>query len=370
MLLTPRLRALLAFLFPRSPAVGGALRASNMQVVIHYTSLIGCLGHASFVPLFLWLGVRPMAQANLASCAVFLFCFWLNRRGRSHAALFIGSAEVVGHAILATLYTGWTSGFHYYILGLAVLIFYSDRLRLALKGGLALLLAAVYLLLFQYTLQVPPLVPIGALQAQVTGTLNIVTAFLVLTALAYTFHLATSQAESALQAANRHLEIQALTDPLTCLCNRRNIQDRLEVALDAFRSYGLPFSVILADIDDFKAFNDRSGHEAGDIVLVHVAEILRGAVRAEDHVARWGGEEFLVLVSGGDLREAGLVAERLRAGVAAIELDFGGQRIKITMTLGVAQYAPPDTLDACISRADDAMYAGKRQGKNCVSLAQ
>ena len=343
---------------------------ANLAVVIHFTALIGFIGHAAFIPLFLWLEVLPMVAFNLASCIIFLFCFWLNRRGHSHTALLVGSAEIVTHAILAVIYTGWDSGFHYYILGLLPLIFYSDQWRISLKVALSGLLGGIYLCLYFYAEVNPPLSIIDLPRASVMGALNIVTIFVVLIALAITYRLAATLAETALQQVNRRLEVQALTDPLTHLSNRRNMQDFLEAASQAYRIYGIPYSVILGDIDNFKAFNDHYGHEAGDLVLVQVARTMRQALREQDQVARWGGEEFLVLVAGGKAKDACQVAERLRASVAAMTLDIASHQLKITMTLGVAEYKGDANLNLCITQADDAMYVGKEHGKNCVSLSK
>lgn len=356
------------FLFPRSPAGKAPQVVTNLAMVIHYTAILGFLGHLSFIGLFAWLGVRPMAAVNLVSCAFFGLCYWLNRRGRSHAALLLGAAEVVAHALLAILFIGWTSGFHYYMLGLLPLIFYSDRLRTPVKLGVSLGLGILYISAFCITLVIPPLFPITLAQERVVGTINIVTLFLVLIALAYVYRLSAALAEKALQQVNRRLEAQALTDPLTRLSNRRNVQAGLETAREAYRMYGIPFSVIMGDIDNFKAFNDRYGHEAGDAVLVHVAEIMLKTVRENDQVARWGGEEFLVLVAGGSAREASQVAERLRARIADSPLETADGPLHVTITLGVAEYSDAGDLNQTINRADDAMYEGKRKGKNCVNL--
>ena len=106
----------------------------NLAVVIHFTSLIGSAGHFFFIFLFFWLGVNQMAWLNIGSCVIFLFCFWLNWRGIPYMALLLGVLEVAIHAILAEIYVGWEGGFHYYIIGLIPLIFYSQSWRLSTIG--------------------------------------------------------------------------------------------------------------------------------------------------------------------------------------------------------------------------------------------
>ena len=343
--------------------------ATNLRVVIYYTALLGFLGHLCFIPLFLWLGVGEMAAINVLSCSAFVGCFWINRAGRPHAALLLGVAEVVGHAVLSVIYIGWNSGFHYYILGLVPLIFYSQQWRSATKLGLTAVLGAIYIALYFYTLNNPPWHVLTAVQLDVTGVLNIVTLFLVFAALAYYYRLAAALAEQALQNVNKQLEYLAHTDPLTHLANRRNMQERLQLAMKAYWGFGIHFSVILGDVDNFKQCNDQYGHDTGDAVLVMIADILRKSLREQDQVARWGGEEFLILVPGGDEQEASYVAERLRAAVASSPMNLGAVCLSITITLGVAEYRGEANTRTCVNRADNAMYQGKRQGRNRVMLS-
>ena len=311
----------------------------------------------------------PLAAWNLLSCAIFLFCYWLNRRGYPHTTLLIGAAEVVTHAALAVAYVGWNSGFHYYILGLVPLIFYSQRWRFPLKMALTALLCGLYVALFAWMAGAAPWVSVDARQLQLTGILNTVILFVVFAAVAAYYRLAAANAETALQKANRLLDQQAHTDPLTHVANRRDMEARLALAVADYRANGTPFSVVLCDIDNFKAFNDRYGHAAGDLILVDVAGRLRAGLREQDHVARWGGEEFLLFLPGACQEKAWSAAERIREQVAAARLAVGDQTVAITLTLGVAEYAAEADPAGCIQRADAALYAGKHRGKNRVEAA-
>jgi len=123
---------------------------------------------------------------------------------------------------------------------------------------------------------------------------------------------------------------------------------------------------VLADIDHFKSINDQHGHAAGDAVLTAVSQALRQTVREQDSVARWGGEEFLILMPQATMEAASAVAERLRASVAAVEVPIEGQRIQVTMTFGVSTWRPNEMVDTAIIRADVALYQGKQAGRNQV----
>jgi len=131
--------------------------------------------------------------------------------------------------------------------------------------------------------------------------------------------------------------------------------------------------VLLCDIDHFKAVNDQHGHDVGDRALQRVGSVLSGSLRGHDSVARWGGEEFLVLVLDGNFDTAVQTAERLRAAVAASAFDVaspGGQPVSltVTVTIGVACVRAPEQIDSAIARADAALYRGKAAGRNCVAV--
>ncbi|MFW5910040.1 MAG: GGDEF domain-containing protein, partial [Thiohalospira sp.] len=132
---------------------------------------------------------------------------------------------------------------------------------------------------------------------------------------------------------------------------------------------GRPLAFILADIDDFKAVNDRLGHDVGDGAIRHVSAAIAAAVRSSDIVSRWGGEEFLVALPESTLSDARSVAERIRRDVAARPVETATASVRVTMTLGVAAYMPGQSLEQCLARADDALYSGKRTGKNVVQAA-
>lgn len=170
----------------------------------------------------------------------------------------------------------------------------------------------------------------------------------------------TRQMAQALHAASQ-------TDPLTELPNRRHMVDRLEAELCRIRRNGGGgggFALIMLDIDHFKEVNDAFGHAAGDHVLVEAAGLLRRNLRGHDLCARWGGEEFLILLPDTDQIQAEAVAEKLRGLIAHHSIAHQGHCIAVTLSLGVAAYRPGRTADDCIQAADDALYIAKRAGRN------
>lgn len=174
----------------------------------------------------------------------------------------------------------------------------------------------------------------------------------------------------AMVSERAHLKLSRLaeTDPLTGLVNRRGLFAAMS------RRAGLSSSpprcaILLADIDHFKSINDTYGHDGGDAVLIGFAERLRGVMRKDDIVARWGGEEFLIVLDQADSAAAAAVAERLRRTAAAQPFTVNGGALTVTASIGVSILAAgEERIDAALSRADAALYAAKRDGRNRVCL--
>lgn len=156
------------------------------------------------------------------------------------------------------------------------------------------------------------------------------------------------------------LERMAMTDPLTGLLNRRGFEADLKRTLAAARRYTERGALIYIDLDEFKAINDTHGHEAGDAVLVAVADALGRNVRDGDRVARLGGDEFCVLLTRVDREVALIRAETLDRIVNGIAFDWQGATIRVRASLGFQPFGPDDHLKDLLGNADRAMYAAKR----------
>lgn len=161
-------------------------------------------------------------------------------------------------------------------------------------------------------------------------------------------------------------EYAANHDALTGLANRLEAQTQLDAEVERYRRHSRPFSVLLMDIDLFKSINDNHGHQVGDQAIVMVARTLEGQSRKVDTLARWGGEEFLLLLPETGNQEAAQTAERIRLKIAATPIQAGAQTLSTTVSIGVATIAGCESVDRLLQRADEALYVAKAQGRNLV----
>jgi two-component system cell cycle response regulator len=174
--------------------------------------------------------------------------------------------------------------------------------------------------------------------------------------------------ERELMEANERLRHMSQTDALTGLENRRHIEIRLEEMFEHAKRLNEPFACVMVDLDKFKSVNDEFGHQAGDAVLRQLARILKNEVREIDHAGRYGGEEFILLLTGTVLDAAVTFAERVRKAIEGHTFTFDNGTIKRTASFGVAAWPHPkiSSCDGLVRAADDALYVAKETGRNRV----
>lgn len=165
---------------------------------------------------------------------------------------------------------------------------------------------------------------------------------------------------------HQQLELTARTDSLTGLYNRLHMEQCIQEEYEQYQRNGAEFALIIVDIDFFKKINDTYGHVAGDYVLKSVSEDLRKTARKSDTVARWGGDEFLLLLPKTNEKNAVKLAQKINKIVENHRYDYGKETLGVTLTLGVTISRSGDTIASIIKRADRVMYQGKRTTRNCV----
>ncbi len=310
-----------------------------------------------FFVLFHWMGSPALAWVNVVSVSVYAMAYRLLVRRNNRIAMTLVWAEVLGHAAIGTVLVGWDSGFHYYMLMFIPAIVVSSSPRAA--AGLVGLLLACYLGLdtMQRTLgALQPLPPAGLVLVK---WFNIVVVFLMFSAIGRLYVGMVARAEARLhQLATR--------DPLTGLFNRRHFQAMADQSVAHSRRAGEAVSLVITDVDFFKRVNDAHGHDAGDKVLLEFTEVLRQVFRAQDILARWGGEEFLVLLPNTDAEGAAAAAERLRRSAEAATVPLPGELLRFTVSVGFAALRPGEPISDALARADRSLYAAKSGGRNRV----
>lgn len=307
--------------------------------------------------LFHFIGSPVLAWVGMTSAALYDFAYVQLQEGHGRLAMMLISTEMMCRVALGTIMIGWDSGFHYHLLIFMRAIFMTASVRQAAKAGLAL-----WVVYIGFDFAMHSFTPLTVLD---DGALLIVRFFnigIVFSMLAYLsfFHF---RASTDTEARLRRL---AATDPLTGLLNRRHLLEMADYEIKRGMRDQAPLSFILADIDHFKSINDCHGHEAGDRVLVAIASALRQAVREKDSVARWGGEEFLIMLLVTTLGDAAALAEHIRQAVQGLQTPVGGRKVTASITAGVSMLDRTETPGCAINRADKALYRGKATGRNRV----
>jgi diguanylate cyclase (GGDEF)-like protein len=173
--------------------------------------------------------------------------------------------------------------------------------------------------------------------------------------------------EEALQESEKRYRELSIVDGLTQLYNSRHFYFQLKIELDRSNRYGQPLTLLLLDLDDFKAFNDAYGHVEGDQVLMRLGQVVKRCLRETDFAFRYGGEEFTILLPMTTNADGAVTAERIRTEFKKETFSSEmGQDVHVTVSIGIAQYKPQEEMKAFVHRVDQLMYQGKKKGKDRV----
>ncbi len=315
----------------------------------------------AFFFMFHYLGSPILAWVNVISVPMYAVAYLALRRRQNRLALTLIWLEVLIHSALGTLLIGWHSGFHYYLLMFIPALFAGNlTMRSAVLSVFCLWL--FYVALNTTMRFVGPIQPIsdGALMG--VNLFNLTVVFIMFSYLSVYYI-------TMVKRGHRALRRMATIDPLTRLFNRGHMTELAARTTLADTQQVPKVTFLLMDVDFFKQLNDRFGHDFGDRVLCEIGQVISSALREEDQVGRWGGEEFLAVLPDTDVLLAQSVAERIRAAVANHDWAKFGLDTPVTLSIGVSQFQSEETFGDSIARADAALYVGKASGRNRVELA-
>ena len=343
---------------------------NDQKILEIYSVCIICV-HAVMVFAFYYLGVWQLSLYNIIITAYYSYCNSVVSEGKVMRGYLLTFIEIILQMIITTFVIGWDSGFYFYVIAIIPLYYYisiftnkkSEHIFVPMFWSCVTLL--ILIATYAASSYFEPIVVLGRLQITGVFIFNVFLSFQLITWMSHFLILGYRSNMGILEDKNILLGEEANVDPLTGLYNRRFMEASLESAYRDAEEGTAHMSLIMGDIDFFKKVNDTYGHECGDEALKLVAEILRGCVREGDTVCRWGGEEFLLLVVGHRGIATG-IAERIRARIENSVLEYGGKKIKFTITLGVSSFEKDLSLEELISRADANLYYGKNHGRNQV----
>lgn len=322
--------------------------------------------HLIYTVAFAWTKILPLIIFNAASMLFYTGLFFFIKKGKYAAAGTGLAIEIMLHVALETILIGWEYGFAlqlFVIMATAFFLPYKKNSACYILSGTAILL--FFMLLTASTLAEP--IYSGERLESISKELyvfNCLVAIVPLFLESYMYRLTSEKAEDLLFARNKDLIVLASIDPLTSLLNRRSMEQKLDEAYNKRELMSEPFCVVIGDIDDFKLVNDTYGHDCGDYVLKTISDMLSSSLRSRDNIARWGGEEILILLNSTDIGCTIQTVERIRRNVAEHEFEYEGQKFHVTMTFGLSWRRA--FIEEMLKDADDHLYAGKANGKNQI----
>ena len=308
---------------------------------------------AFYLVLFLIAKLYIIAGITAGTVVIYALCFLLVKHKKYYQYALLCGNEFFVYIAVTTLMLGFDTGFHFYLIGLCVVSFFTSYFskKNQIKNSIIWvgLSAIIYLTIYLVSAINKPYYSIESWLRIVLFITNAIVVFAFIAAYLTVF------VKYALSLEKKIIN-ESRTDELTQINNRYGLYDYFEEIDDEDKK-----AIALFDIDDFKLVNDRYGHTSGDYVLKRIAEIASEEL-GDGFVCRYGGEEFVAVIGKSALKRL----ESLRKRIEHEEFVFEGENIHVTITIGVADYSKDMSLEKWIERADERMYSGKRNGKNKV----
>lgn len=332
--------------------------------------LISVAMSAYFLFMLIYLmNVALVIPIVVAVLCILLMCvaFLLTYKEKNNWVVWITHIGINMWIIVAILYLGWECGAQQFITLLLVSIFMTSYVKRRLKLEYATLLVLLHVALHLFMMTNEPIYEQTFWQMLYTHIVSITFCFGTIICVVVTFSHNSIAMETKLKDYNANLKRLANVDPLTGLKNRRCMMNFLKENVENVAEVDKQKAVIaIGDIDFFKRFNDYYGHACGDEVLTELAALFMDFMEDKGEVARWGGEEFLLVFTDCNLNQGIDYMEKLIHRIRLMDIRYGGETLRVTMTFGLSEYDPERTVDAIINNADKKLYFGKQNGRNRI----
>lgn len=339
-----------------------ALAGQGSETLVIVSGICGLLIHIGFTGLFLLLDLWPMAALNVLSSAVWLCIIWLAANDKPGPAVQLATLEVVFHAVLATFLLGPSFGFHFYLWPVSILIALNPNMKFRNSALISMLAILIFGCLSTFVST--------DRSTDYTGSVVDTLFFSNILVSGFSMVLAGMLVRRMFSMQRKVLQQHARTDELTQLFNRRYMQEFLNNTEANRRRNHISYCVCLCDLDHFKSVNDVYGHDIGDAVLVNFADFLKQSIRKSDCVARWGGEEFLIILTNTNGADAAATIEILLNKLRTDKQIKASDKHLLSMSVGIAEAMGEISVDELIIRADQALYRAKSEGRDRAVLHQ
>lgn len=332
------------------------LRIISVSMILYFLLMLAYL-----------MNIGLMVPVIFNMICIILLCasFLLTYKEKYSLAVLLSHIGIIIWIFLAILYLGWECGAQQFVTLLLVSIFMTSYVERRIKVEYSILLILIHVGLHLFMTTNVAFYAQSFWEMLYTHIISIVFCFGTIIAVVVTFSHNSISMEAKLKGYNANLKRLANVDPLTGLKNRRCMMNYLKENVESTNGKEVGNAVIaIGDIDFFKRFNDRYGHACGDEVLVELAALFMDFMEDKGEVARWGGEEFLLVFNDCDMNRGIEYMDKLLHRIRLMNIRYGGEELRVTMTFGISEYDNDKTIDAIINQADKKLYYGKQNGRN------
>lgn len=300
----------------------------------------------------------------IASFIIFLFILIMSYRTKTKNVVAMLNLFMLIWLSAIVYYFGWDVGVQHFIIVLLILSFFSAYAQYRLKICYALFLCVFRIFLYFLCHTRASVVALDEALIYTLQIVNTITIFWCISVIAYVFSKDSQALEGKLVAYNEQLVSQANTDALTGLHNRRSAKEYMSEIVKSKRHDAI--SIAIGDIDFFKKVNDNYGHDIGDVVLVQISQAMKTTLGSRAFIARWGGEEFLLVFPSCNGDDAFILLDKLRNNIKAMQFYAGERNFSVSMTFGLAEHAFHSDIETSLKEADEKLYMGKENGRDQV----